>query len=127
MTGNDTADAGLSGGGKVSFSSREKGGKMHSFTNYIREDKHADLDGLLMCVHLHGVKFKFILIMYGIKFEGYYFCVALIYSVREEEKEVHSLFVMKAKLKYEQCSIVNDGEFDNLICIISSYIERFYC
>lgn len=69
-SGNDTADVGLSGGGKVSFSSREKGGKRHSFTTHIREDKHADLDGLLMCVHLSGVKFKFILIKYVIKFEG---------------------------------------------------------
>lgn len=31
---------------------------------------------------------------------------------------VHSLFVMKAKHRYEQCSIVNDREFENLICII---------
>lgn len=69
-SGNDTADAGLSGGGKVSFSSREKGGKRHSFTAYIREHKHADLDGLLVCVHLSGVKLKFILISYAIKFEG---------------------------------------------------------
>lgn len=69
-SGNGTADAGLSGGGKVSFSSRQKGGKRHSFTTYISEDKQADLNGLLMCVHLSGVKFKFILITYTMKFEG---------------------------------------------------------
>lgn len=39
----------LSGGGKVSFSSREKGGKRHSFTVCVREDEYADLDGLLVC------------------------------------------------------------------------------
>lgn len=69
-SGSGTGDAVLSGGGKVSFSSREKGGKRHSFTAYIREDKYADLDGLLMCVHLSGVKLKFILILYVIKCEG---------------------------------------------------------
>lgn len=71
-----------------------------------------------MCVHLSGVTLKFTLILHAIKCERYFFLVTLIYSAREEVKEVHSLFVMKAKLKYEQCSIVNDGEFDNLICIV---------
>lgn len=61
----------LSRGGKVPFSSRQKGGKRHSLTAYIRGDKRADLDGLLMCVHLNGVKFKFILIFYAIKRGGF--------------------------------------------------------
>ena len=69
-SGDGTGDAVLSGGGKVYFSSRQKGGKWHSFTAYIREDKYADLDGLLVCVHLSGVKLKFILILYAVKCEG---------------------------------------------------------
>lgn len=113
-SGNSTGDVVLSRGGNVSFSLRQKGGKRHSFTAYISGHRYADLDGLLMCVHLNGVKFKFILIFYACRIWRVHSC----YPVREEEKEVHSLFVMKTKLKYEQRSVVNDGEFDNLVYII---------
>lgn len=69
-SGNSTGDTVLNGGGKVSFSSRQKGGKKHSPGAYTREDKYVDLDGLFMSVHLSRVKIKFILILYAAKCEG---------------------------------------------------------
>lgn len=67
-----------------------------------------------MCVHLSREKLKFILLLYAVKYERQFY--PNLFS--REEETVHSLFVMKAKPRYEQCSIVNDREFENLIHII---------
>lgn len=69
MEKNSRGNAVLSGGGKVSFSLREKGGEKHSSTAYIGEDRYADLDDLLMCVHLSREKLRFILLLYSVKYE----------------------------------------------------------